>query len=208
MPRYFFNMVQGADGSIVRDREGMMLAGVPAARREAVGLARDVVRHRLNGLAQTWQVVVTDDGGKEVLSVPFSEIRVSRLSALTELARRIATLVRGSTPRAPVSFLLPLLFVLLAAVATGTSMEPGGSFRPAAAPTQGTVIAIRFAPQASAAEITQLLLVYDASLVSGPGTGGLYRLRLSEAVLSPDELAALVGRIGEERVVDFVAPVH
>ena len=84
----------------------------------------------------------------------------------------------------------------------------GRGYQTASAPTGGAIVAVRFAPQASAAEITKLLDAYNASLVGGPRPAGLYRLLIGEAAVPQEELAKLVDRIAREKVVEFVAAVQ
>jgi len=79
------------------------------------------------------------------------------------------------------------------------------NYRTASAPASsqaGVHVLIRFAPDASAADITKLLDGYKASVVDGPKPGGLYRLRLP---VGKDELARVVGEMQGNRLVGFVA---
>ena len=78
----------------------------------------------------------------------------------------------------------------------------------ASAPTGGAIVTVRFAPQASAAEITKFLDTYNASLVGGPRPAGLHRLLIGEATMPQEELAKLVGQIAREKVVEFAAAVQ
>jgi len=62
---------------------------------------------------------------------------------------------------------------------------------------------IRFAPQASADEVTKFLESNKATVVDGPMSGGLYRIRIANA--SKDELNSIIARMQENRaVVGFV----
>src|ERR1700681_83564 len=70
MPRYFFNIMEGHSQNLVRDIEGALLSGAGEARKEALGLARDITRHGIQEPTQTWAVIVTDESGNEVLTVP------------------------------------------------------------------------------------------------------------------------------------------
>jgi hypothetical protein len=86
--------------------------------------------------------------------------------------------------------------------------KEGGGYQTASAPSGGAIVAVRFAPQASAADITEFLDAYNASLVGGPRPAGFYRLRIEEATMPQEELAKLVGRMARERVVEFAAAVQ
>ena len=66
----------------------------------------------------------------------------------------------------------------------------------------GTYAMIRFARQASAAEITNFLQNYQATLVDGPTPTGLYRVRVAVTSLAKEEVGHLIARIRQERVVE------
>jgi anti-sigma-K factor RskA len=70
----------------------------------------------------------------------------------------------------------------------------------------GTFAMVRFARQASAAEITNFLQNYQAALVDGPTPGGLYRVRIAMTSLAKEELARVVARMRQERVVESAEP--
>jgi hypothetical protein len=81
MPRYFFNMMEGRSHNLVRDIDGVQFADVDEAREEAIGLARDITSHGLSESMQTWTVVVTDESGTEVLTVPLAQIGTRKVQA-------------------------------------------------------------------------------------------------------------------------------
>jgi hypothetical protein len=78
--------------------------------------------------------------------------------------------------------------------------ETGSSFEPASAPATrgfeiGSFALVRFAPQASIADISRFLDSRDAVIVDGPrpgGPGGMYRVRVARTYVSKDELDRLV----------------
>jgi hypothetical protein len=70
----------------------------------------------------------------------------------------------------------------------------------------GTFAMVRFAREASAAEITRFLEDYQATLVDGPRPGGLYRVRLAMKTLAKEEIARIMSRMRQERVVEFAGP--
>ena len=67
----------------------------------------------------------------------------------------------------------------------GYTTASGGTDAPTAA---GTFALVRFAPGATAAAISEMLIDMEASIVDGPKAGGIYRLRIAATVL--DEAAA------------------
>lgn len=93
--------------------------------------------------------------------------------------------------------------------------EPGSevpsSYRTASAPTRslgpvGTYALIGFAPQASAADVTQFLDAHKATVVDGPKPGGLYRIRISMTALPKADLARIVKQMQDDsKIVRFVA---
>lgn len=78
MPRYFFNVHHrpGPTGLAV-DPEGDELPDVNAARAYALAQARIMVARERHTLIHDWMVCsfeITDEKGKPVLTVPFSDI--------------------------------------------------------------------------------------------------------------------------------------
>jgi hypothetical protein len=98
--------------------------------------------------------------------------------------------------------------IMQATVRTKIVKQEGRGYQPASAPAEGIIVAVRLVPQASAADITKILDAYNASLVNAPRPGGLLRLRIGGRSLSQGEVAKIVGRIAQEQVVEFVAPVR
>src|SRR5258707_14693336 len=95
MPRYFFNILEGHSQNLVRDIEGALLSGAPEARKEALGLARDITRHGIHAPKQTWTVIVTDEKGDEVLTVPLTGTAVRKAHGAFGLGARLARLEAG-----------------------------------------------------------------------------------------------------------------
>jgi hypothetical protein len=228
VPRYFFKMVDGHSRSLVKDSEGAEFSGVGEARKEAVGLARDVARHGLRR-STTWQVVVTDETGDEVLTVLLSEVGAGKISAWRNLERfpflrnreralaspenamggHIASLEPGFRTRIFVWLVAAAVLAIIgqAALTTFHISEKVGRYQTASAPTQGAVVAVRFVADARAADITEFLNTYKASLVGGPRPGGFYRLSLADQTLPEDELADVVRHMTQETIVEFAAVV-
>ena len=68
MPRYYFHT---ENGDRIRDYQGEELAGVEAAREEAVTVLGEILRYRGASFWDTgsFSVIVTDDGGRTVVCV-------------------------------------------------------------------------------------------------------------------------------------------
>ena len=64
---------------------------------------------------------------------------------------------------------------------------------------------VRFAPQATANDITNFLGAHKATVVEGPLAGQLYRIRLSQAKLPKEEVNKIVSQMQlESKIVDFI----
>src|ERR1700709_267303 len=88
-------MVDGRSENLVKDSEGTVFVDVREARKEAVGLARDVARHGFHRSSQAWQIVVTDESGIEVLTIPLSEGRAGKLRAWFDLGGHLTNVQPG-----------------------------------------------------------------------------------------------------------------
>jgi len=88
MPRYYFHLLDENTATLLRDSAGISLPNVHAAKREAVGLAQDILRHQLQGSA--CQVVVTDALADIVVRVPFATVRPQRFKVAFDRVRRLA----------------------------------------------------------------------------------------------------------------------
>jgi len=62
---------------------------------------------------------------------------------------------------------------------------------------------VRFAPDARVADITTLLDNYHASIVDG-AKGGLFRLQFGNKAMSKDEIAGLMSKLQNEKIVSLV----
>jgi hypothetical protein len=136
------------------------------------------------------------------------------------LAARLSDFIAGFSPRtlAYAAGAAVLAIVVQAGVIGGVLMQdkvgaPGG-FRTASAPaTQAPVEAgsfamIRFAPQASAADITRFLEANKLTIAGGPMAGGMFRVRIAVTGLPKDELARLVKQLQGDKAVDFIATIE
>ena len=210
MPRYFFNIMEGRSQNLVRDIEGALLAGAGDARKEAIGLARDITRHGIHEPTQTWKVIVTDESGDEVLTVPLSGIHARKTQGALGLGSRIAKL-ESSFGQSTIVWLIGAAVLAVAVPTAVTAVhvaQQRGSYQTASAPTEGALVAVRFASQASMADVGKFLDAYAASLAGGPRPGNLYRLRIGDAALPQAELAKIVSRMAQEKVIEFAAAVQ
>jgi hypothetical protein len=72
----------------------------------------------------------------------------------------------------------------------------------------GAFAMVRFARQASAAEITNFLQNNQATLVDGPTSGGLYRVRVAMTGLAKEELGRICARMRQNHIVESAEPAE
>jgi anti-sigma factor RsiW len=120
---------------------------------------------------------------------------------------RIAGFFAGLSPRTlAYSAVAGAVALLLQAGVIGAVLvkdRAGSNYQTASAPAQpeaGTFALLRFAPEASAADITALLDRYNASIVAGPRSG-MFRVRLGDKALPKDDAARLLTRLQGEKIV-------
>jgi len=66
---------------------------------------------------------------------------------------------------------------------------------------------VRFAPQASAADITAFLEANHATVIGGP-SAGTYRLRIAGSGVSKEQAAEIVKKLQDNKLVSFAAPAQ
>jgi hypothetical protein len=71
-------------------------------------------------------------------------------------------------------------------------------------PSEGALVLIRFAPQASFDDVNKFLEANRYSIVAGPVPGGLYKVRVSDSALPKDELGRIVTRLQANRYIGFI----
>jgi hypothetical protein len=142
-----------------------------------------------------------------------------RTSLLTDLGNRLTEYMSGFSTRtlawsgAAAVLAIAIQAGLLATVFINERVEQRSyqtvSLEQRSRAAEGAFAVIRFAPQASVAEITNFLDAHKATVVDGPKPGGLYRIRVAEKGLPKDELAARIRRMQEgSKIVGFIAAVE
>jgi hypothetical protein len=100
---------------------------------------------------------------------------------------------------------------LLAAMYFGTAQK-GATYQTASVSKKtteqdGTFLLIAFVPDVTAAQILRFLEAHKASIIEGPIAGGIFRVRVRDKALIPNDLDAIVGSMrNENTIVRFVAP--
>ena len=146
-------------------------------------------------------------------AIDAEEARAPRRQRSFDLAGRVSEFLSGFTPRTLAWSATAAAVAIMVQAAVITSVlvkEQGASSGPAlaSAPSEGSFAVVRFAPQATATDITNFLGAYKATVVEGPlNMGGqLYRIRLSETALPKDEVGKIIRQMqSESKVVGFVA---
>jgi hypothetical protein len=145
-------------------------------------------------------------------AIDAEEARSPRRQRSFDLAGRISEFLSSLTPRALAwsATAAAVAILLQAAVIAAIVVKEGAPSGPslASAPSEGSFAVVRFAPQATANDITKFLGAYKATLVEGPlNMGGqLYRIRLSETKLPKDEVGKIVRQMQEEsKIIGFIA---
>jgi anti-sigma factor RsiW len=129
------------------------------------------------------------------------------------LGARITSLITALSPRtlAYASGVAVLAIVLQAGIIAGLAIKEksaGGyvtASAPASNPDVGAFTLIRFAPQATQDDVTKFLAENNFSIAAGPVSGGLYRVRVAASALPKPELAALVKKLQDNKIVGFIA---
>jgi hypothetical protein len=128
-----------------------------------------------------------------------------------DIAGRLAAFLSGFAPKtlAYAAAAGALAIVVQAAVLTDFAVkgtQTGSSFGLASkSSSDGPAIMVRFAPQATATEITSFLGAYKAEVVGGPRSGNFYQIRVT-GLNSPAEMSSVVEKMQKEsNIVAFVA---
>jgi hypothetical protein len=144
-------------------------------------------------------------------AIDAEEARAPRHRHWFDLGGRISEFLLSLTPRTlawSATAAAAAILIQAAVIAAVVVKEPGSSSDPelASAPSEGSYAVVRFAPQASADEITNFLGAYKATVVEGPLNGQLYRIRLSETKLPREEVGKIVSQMqSESNVVGFIS---
>ena len=129
----------------------------------------------------------------------------------------LADLIAGFSPRtlAWSASAAALLILLQAALIAGVTIKqrPGAGYQTASAPAataaEGAYALVRFAPQASADDITRFLQANKLTVVGGPAPDtGMFKLRVAVTGLPKEELARIVKRLQQDQVVGIIATVE
>jgi hypothetical protein len=129
------------------------------------------------------------------------------------LTVRFAEFLAGFSPRglALASGAAALAIVLQAGVIAGVVIKDRGATFDAASHGQtaalsGSFALVRFAPEATAADITRFLETNKFTVVDGPKPGGMFKVKVADASVSKEEVDRIMARIQADRLVGSVLP--
>lgn len=135
-------------------------------------------------------------------------------AASLNLGSRIAEFFASLTPRTVAwsATAAAIAILLQAALIAGIVIKDHGAnsgYETASAPSTdpgvGAFTIVRFAPQASSDDITRFLEANKLQIASGPASGGLYKVRVSMTAMPKADLARIVKKLQEDKVVGFIA---
>jgi hypothetical protein len=129
------------------------------------------------------------------------------------LGARVAAFFAGLSPRtlAYAGGAAVLAILLQAGIIASVLVKEKstGGYQTASAPSTdpgaGAFTLIRFAPQATQDDVTKFLEANKLSIAAGPMTGGLYKVRVSMTGLPKADLANIVKKLQENKIVSFIA---
>lgn len=157
------------------------------------------------------------DNDVKALFAKIDALPARRLSAPARsaptLTDRLAELVAALSPRtlAWSAAAAALVIVLQAGVIAGIMFKEkntGGYETASVTPTvanDGAYVLIRFQSQATADDVASFLAANKLSIVEGPSGGGLYRVRVAASKLAKPELADIVNKLQNDKVIGFIA---
>ena len=195
-----------------RDRQRVedALRSDPALARQA-DLAREELAETIS-LNESLGVPSARAMDRLMSAIDDEAVAAHKRASAQMLAGRFATFVAGFSPRtlAVAAAVACLAIALQASVLVGILSRPAFEQNVAANETNGhgTYAMVRFAREASAAEITQFLENYQATLVDGPRPGGFYRVRLTVKTVAKEEFNRIVSRMRHEPVVASAEPAE
>jgi len=146
-------------------------------------------------------------------AIDAEEAREPRHRRSFDLGGRISEFLWSLTPRTLARSAMAAALAILVQAAVIVSVvfkeqgSPGGP-ELASVPNEGSYVLVRFAPQATANDITNFLGAYKAKVVDGPLNMGspLYVIRLSETKLPKEEVGKIIRQMQlESTIVDFIA---
>jgi len=193
-------------------RQEAQLVEAALARDPELARRYELVRGELAGTIQLNETLGAPSArAMEKLFARIDAEPARRMRRAPGLGARMAEFLASlSPPTLAWAAVAAAVVIMLQAGVIGSGLlksGPGGSYVTASAPGEaagGTYVLIRFAPKASAADVTAFLEARKASIAGGPAAG-FYRVRVAPAGLQKEELSNIIKEIQKDKTVDFVA---
>jgi anti-sigma factor RsiW len=139
-------------------------------------------------------------------------------SGSLNLSGRIGEFFAGLSPRTlaiSAAFGAVLLLVQAGVIGAILAKQQAGSFQtaslsgPKASPGQESAprAFVRFAPDARVSDITAFLEANQATIIDSTA-GGMFRLRFGDQPMSKPEIAGLMARLQNEKIINLAAPAQ
>jgi anti-sigma factor RsiW len=156
-----------------------------------------------------------EPSGRDVktLFAKIDALPAPRSRSSIDFGARIAEFLAALSPRtlAWSAMAAALAIVLQAGFLAGIVLKErsAGGYETASAPAnvsgEGSYVLLRFQPQATATDVANFLETNKLSIVGGPSTGGLYRVRVAPTKLAKADLTRVVSTLQDNKVVGFIA---
>jgi hypothetical protein len=126
-----------------------------------------------------------------------------RLGAWAGVGERPARLAWAGAAAAVVIVLQGAAIVSLLPKAQGPAYQTASQ---QSAAVEGAIAIVAFAPDATLRQISELLAKHKASIVDGPRSSGLFKLRVGDKTMTKAELDAVVAELRAEPIVTLALP--
>lgn len=194
LPWYVSGKISAADKTRVDD----YLAAHPDARRQ-LALARE----EADAVFAVNQEIVAPRAALDKLRSTMASKPSVRLHAVqASLLDRIGVFLGSLTPRQlAYAGIAAVAAVVLQTATIGALMRvvPGGGYETASGPAvkagQGTFALVSFQPAIPAGTLSAYLAENGYVIVEGPKAGGIYRLRISNTIMTDAEVDALLQKL-------------
>jgi hypothetical protein len=127
----------------------------------------------------------------------------ARLAAWTDVSERPARLVWAGAAAAIVIVIEGAAILSLLPKAQGPAYQTASQQSTA---VEGANAIVAFTPDATMRQIAELLAKHKATIVEGPRSGGLFKLRIGDKTMTKSELDAVIAQLSAEPIVVTALP--
>ena len=139
---------------------------------------------------------------RQGLSTRFAALG-ARLGAWTGVSEHPARLAWAGAAAAIVIVIESATLLSLLPKAQGPAYQTASQQQAA---VDGATAIVAFAPDATTRQIIELLAKHKASIVEGPRSGGLFKLRVGDRTMPKAELDAAIAQLAAEPIVVMALP--